>query len=345
MDMTRRLVRGGIYSVSGLWTRNPKSLFQRRRVAVEEDTGHETSIVNLEEDISALCLWATPSANVAMEKVQDGWTDCQFQWTLAHILLCVCTVLSAFFQKEDSLSLKAGNTVNMTLCIVCTKLWKMWRIYQWRVIKAMNASWHPECFRCFCCAKILADEGFVKNQGRALCKDCNAMEKAKGLGKYVCLKCHSIIDGGHLKWKGEPYHPYHFNCHSCGIELKEDAREKDAELYCLRCHDKMETIFIFRHYEKKGLAYYEIHYHQLFGNICFVCNNIINGDVFSAFNKAWCVNHFACSICDKKMSQKTKFFEFDQKPVCKNCYDKFPGELKKRLKKAYDEAMKSGKST
>jgi transposase-like protein len=43
------------------------------------------------------------------------------------------------------------------------------------------------------------------------------------------------------------------------------------------------------------------------------------------------------------MSQKTKFFEFDQKPVCKGCYDKFPPELKKRLKKAYDEALKSGK--
>ena len=26
--------------------------------------------------------------------------------------------------------------------------------------------------------------------------------------------------------------------------------------------------------------------------------------VFSAFNKAWCVHHFACSICDRKMSQK-----------------------------------------
>lgn len=26
--------------------------------------------------------------------------------------------------------------------------------------------------------------------------------------------------------------------------------------------------------------------------------------VFSAFNKSWCVSHFACSICDKKMSQK-----------------------------------------
>lgn len=33
-----------------------------------------------------------------------------------------------------------------------------------------------------------------------------------------------------------------------------------------------------RHYEKKGLAYCETHYHQLFGNLCFVCNQVIGGD-------------------------------------------------------------------
>lgn len=33
-----------------------------------------------------------------------------------------------------------------------------------------------------------------------------------------------------------------------------------------------------RHYEKKGLAYCETHYHQLFGNLCFVCNQVIAGD-------------------------------------------------------------------
>lgn len=58
--------------------------------------------------------------------------------------------------------------------------------------------------------------------------------------------------------------------------------------------------------------------------------------VFTALNKAWCVHHFACSVCDTKMSQKTKFYEFDLKPVCKKCFDKFPAELRKRLKKAYE---------
>lgn len=34
------------------------------------------------------------------------------------------------------------------------------------------------------CDKELADLGFIKNQGRALCHDCNAKVKAEGLGKY-----------------------------------------------------------------------------------------------------------------------------------------------------------------
>lgn len=244
-----------------------------------------------------------------------------------------------------------------------------------RVIKAMNMSWHPQCFTCHSCNTSLADSGFVKSAGRALCRECNAKEKAAGMGKYVCHKCHSIIDEGHIKFKGEAYHPYHFNCNSCGIELNVEAREKNGELYCLRCHDKMgipicgacrrpieervvhalgkawhvehfvcakcEKPFLgTRHYEKKGQAYCELHYHQLFGNICFRCNNIIPGDVFTALNKSYCVNHFSCYFCDKKLTEKTKFFEYDMKPLCKVCYDKFPVEMKKRLKKSYEQLPK-----
>lgn len=37
-----------------------------------------------------------------------------------------------------------------------------------RVIKAMNNSWHPECFCCDLCQAVLADVGFVKNAGRSV---------------------------------------------------------------------------------------------------------------------------------------------------------------------------------
>ncbi|XP_029981296.1 LIM and senescent cell antigen-like-containing domain protein 2 isoform X1 [Sphaeramia orbicularis] len=235
-----------------------------------------------------------------------------------------------------------------------------------RVIKAMNNSWHPDCFCCDICQAVLADVGFVKNAGRHLCRPCHNREKARGLGKYICQKCHAIIEEQPLLFKNDPYHPDHFNCNNCGKELTADARELKGELYCLPCHDKMgvpicgacrrpiegrvvnamgkqwhvehfvcakcEKPFLgHRHYERKGLAYCETHYNQLFGDVCYHCNRVIEGDVVSALNKAWCVNCFACSTCNTKLTLKDKFVEVDLKPVCKHCYERLPDDMKRRL--------------
>uniref|UniRef100_A0A8C5M5Y4 LIM domain-containing protein n=1 Tax=Leptobrachium leishanense TaxID=445787 RepID=A0A8C5M5Y4_9ANUR len=252
-----------------------------------------------------------------------------------------------------------------------------------RVIKAMNNSWHPECFRCDICEQVLADIGFVKNAGRHLCRPCHNREKARGLGKYICQKCHAIIEEHPLIFKNDPYHPDHFNCANCGDstvvtlfgtqtswavhqfyseltkrpnqgqmffsvlcvllqipymkELTSDARELKGELYCLPCHDKMGVPICGacrRPIEGRVVNAMGKQWHvELFGDVCFHCNRVIEGDVVSALNKAWCVNCFACSTCNTKLTLKNKFVEFDMKPVCKKCYEKFPLELKKRLKK------------
>lgn len=82
-----------------------------------------------------------------------------------------------------------------------------------------------------------------------------------------------MIDDRPLKFRGEVYHPYHFNCTACGIELDADAREvrnrsgfakNDMnELYCLRCHDKM------------GIP------------ICGACRRPIEERVVTALGKHW----------------------------------------------------------
>jgi hypothetical protein len=35
----------------------------------------------------------------------------------------------------------------------------------------------------------------------------------------------SVIDGDPLRFRGEVYHPYHFNCAGCSNELTSTARE------------------------------------------------------------------------------------------------------------------------
>ncbi len=120
------------------------------------------------------------------------------------------------------------------------------------------------------------------------------------MGIPICGACRRPIEERVVTALGKHWHVEHFVCAKC------------------------EKPFLGnKHYERKGLAYCETHYHQLFGNLCYVCNQVIQGDVFTALNKAWCVNHFACSSCDQKMTVKTKFYEVDLKPVCKKCYDKY----------------------
>jgi len=49
-----------------------------------------------------------------------------------------------------------------------------------------------------------------------------------------------------------------------------------------------------------------------------------------------CVDKFACSSCDQRLTAKTKFYEVDLKPVCKKCYERYPRELRLRLKKYHE---------
>jgi len=189
-----------------------------------------------------------------------------------------------------------------------------------RVIKALGSTWHPQCLTCDRCDKPVSDIGFSKIGGKAVCKDCAAKYREEGNSGPICRKCSSRIDGDPLRFQGNIFHPYHFNCSGCGVELTSTAREvisrpgitanKLNELYCLRCHDKMnipicgacrrpieervvtamgkhwhiehfacakcEKPFLgHKHYEKNGQAYCYFHYHQLFGSLCYHCNGVI----------------------------------------------------------------------
>lgn len=244
-----------------------------------------------------------------------------------------------------------------------------------RVIKAMNACWHPDCFTCERCDKVLSDIGFIRNQNRALCHECNARLKAEAAGKYVCYKCHSVIYDKPLVYKSEPYHPYHFSCTSCGVELDSSARELKGELYCLRCHDKMgvpvcgacrrpiedrvvtalgkhwhvehfvcafcERPFLgTRHYERKGLAYCETHYHQLFGNLDFITNEVIDDVCVMALNKTYKPENFRCWHCEAPMSDRDKFFDVDGMPLCKRSYELLSGEFRRRMTKEHEKVRR-----
>ena len=122
-----------------------------------------------------------------------------------------------------------------------------------------------------------------------------------------------------------------------------------------------------------NMPYCETHYNQLYGDVCIICNLVIQvntypkshhlrvvwdlyscsghfiwkifvaikvsriesfkDEVISALEKRYCDLHFECHGCQQKLDLKKKFVEFDMKPLCTKCFDKFPSELKKRIKK------------
>jgi hypothetical protein len=52
---------------------------------------------------------------------------------------------------------------------------------------------------------------------------------------------------------------------------------------------------------------------------------------YTACNKKYCIDHFSCSLCEKKMTEKSKFFDVDATPVCKQCYGKLSSDIRKSL--------------
>lgn len=245
-----------------------------------------------------------------------------------------------------------------------------------RFIRALNKSWHPNCFQCENCQISLADHGFINSKTRTLCHDCNYLEKSVNKNQHVCYRCKQYIGGEGseeekpLRYKDDTYHAYHFNCHSCGIELMPDARQVDGELYCLKCHDNMdipicgacrrpieervvtalgkkwhkehfacadcEKPFLGkRHFEVKGLAYCQEDYYRLFGHQCHTCSQTIqSGDVIAALGKYYCSNHFICYLCCAQLiANKSKFYDVGTNACCKTCYKKLPASLRKKLAK------------
>ena len=94
------------------------------------------------------------------------------------------------------------------------------------------------------------------------------------MGIPICGACRRPIEGRVVTALGKHWCVEHFVCAKC------------------------EKPFLGnRHYERKGLAYCETHYHQLFGNLCHVCNNVSKKAVLLLL-----FPQFLCSIMLNSMS-------------------------------------------
>ena len=159
---------------------------------------------------------------------------------------------------------------------------------------------------------------------------------------FSCAKCEKPFLGGrHFEKAGLAYCETHFLqlfgsvCYVC--DKVNTAHYTLTRFRSVPSVYEMRSIVVHVMLDLQYLIVKKLH------GVTTLPSQVIKGDVVNALNKSWCSHHFACSSCDRMLKEKSKFYEVDLKPVCKKCYDRFPRELKLRLKQYHE--MESAKGS
>lgn len=95
-------------------------------------------------------------------------------------------------------------------------------------------SFHPECFKCKGCDKILiAGKDQVKEKdGEPTCSDCYLKQVNK-----KCYRCKGPITSRHTLYKGHPFHIECFKCNLCGSAIDNTTFFETSlnEILCKKC--------------------------------------------------------------------------------------------------------------
>eukprot|EP00003_Mantamonas_plastica_P014350 TRINITY_DN248_c0_g1_i3.p1 TRINITY_DN248_c0_g1~~TRINITY_DN248_c0_g1_i3.p1 ORF type:complete len:420 (+),score=122.35 TRINITY_DN248_c0_g1_i3:790-2049(+) len=251
-----------------------------------------------------------------------------------------------------------------------------------KCVNALGKKWHPEHFRCASCDVSLSGKRFAQIEGEPHCHECKMRIKSENDPEaevHECGKCGKPIYGDYIMLQGKYIHPEHFSCHECGAELRGgQCFEFDNELYCeydynkliasccAMCKKKIDgralnalgrqfhpecfacsicesSLSDGQFYEKDGKAYCETHYYSLFGKMCANCEKPITGKGIYAIEQNWHETCFLCVGCNCNLAGKV-FLEYENKPVCKKCFNKLPKEIRKAAEKARKQRQKEEKA-
>ncbi|CAH8820404.1 unnamed protein product [Trichobilharzia szidati] len=100
-----------------------------------------------------------------------------------------------------------------------------------KIIKAMNQTWHPNCFTCYHCKKPLDNIFHVEDMDRVLCE-----EHWKKLHEGECAKCKQPISeiDRFIEACGKQYHARCFSCAACQTPLEgKPFHARDEKPFCL----------------------------------------------------------------------------------------------------------------
>ncbi|XP_054165589.1 zinc finger protein 808-like isoform X3 [Oppia nitens] len=220
------------------------------------------------------------------------------------------------------------------------------------MVKELGKNWHPECFRCHKCHKVLSPNNYMEKSGKPYC-----VEDYHNLFSPKCSECNLPIEGKPLIALGRQWHPNCFKCCQCAVPLSpNNFKEKDGKPYCLKhfqelylpkcygckrpitdkiinalgkqwhpecfacvqCHKPLAED---GYREKDGLPYCDFDYHALFSPKCAACHAPIREKCLTAMAKTWHPEHFLCQHCNKQLSDDPEgYHEHNDKSYCRPCY-------------------------
>lgn len=245
-------------------------------------------------------------------------------------------------------------------------------------INAIGKVYHPEHFYCAGCSTELRGKPYKEHDGEPFCVACKSartitIQPSAG----ICGKCKKPIIGEYIILNGQRMCPDHYKCEECGCEFKGgNCHEYEGRLYCYPDYLKLlksicahcqkpivgrsvtalgkvwhpEHFICFTckepfggstFYEHEGHAYCEPHYLNQFGKVCHKCNKPIADNGIAALGKHYHREHFVCSGCEKPLGKE--IYDFESKAMCKNCYEKLPKEVRKRIEKKKSGEQKAQK--
>lgn len=191
-----------------------------------------------------------------------------------------------------------------------------------RIVSAMNARWHPECFRCTVCETFLEHVSSYEHDDRPYCHlDYHELFAPR------CYHCKTPIMEEHFITLDDEalgkrtYHEQHFFCAECGdpfLAPKQQRRTKMLENGTIQILDQEDDVG-FTVY--KGHAYCEACHVRLRMPKCKRCKKSIRpGDqAIEAMGGKWCWSCFTCERC-RKPFEDPQFYEHEKKPYCHQCY-------------------------
>ncbi|XP_038056551.1 paxillin-like [Patiria miniata] len=114
--------------------------------------------------------------------------------------------------------------------------------------------------------------------------------------KGSCAACQKQIIGQIVTALGQTWHPEHFVCSHCQVELGTKS-----------------------FFEREGQAYCEADYQNIFSPRCAYCNGPILDKCVTALDKTWHPEHFFCAQCGQPFGDGG-FHEKNNKVYCKEDY-------------------------